>query len=266
MAKYNKLVGKHIVVIGGSGDIGRAIVEAGIESSAHMTLVGSSQASADAAVSVIKADYPNGRVVGLGCDLSKATIEQDLDALLTLAHQLNGEIDHIILAASGNLRRGGMQDVTADAAFTAAQLLFIAPLILGKLGPKFLAGAANGRPGTVKNKSIVLTSGTISTKPKPNFAMASYFAAGINGLTRALALDLSPIRVNCVEPGPVNTSRWDLMFGAKDRDAGLQRMFSRLPVGKAATVDEVAEAYMYILRDSNATGETVRTGGGQHLI
>jgi NAD(P)-dependent dehydrogenase (short-subunit alcohol dehydrogenase family) len=87
-------------------------------------------------------------------------------------------------------------------------------------------------------------------------------------VTRNLALDLSPIRVNAVEPGAVNTGLWDgpHFKSVEEREASLNKMYKHFPVGKAAAVEEVAEAYMYLLRDSNATGEVLKTRGGQHLI
>lgn len=86
-------------------------------------------------------------------------------------------------------------------------------------------------------------------------------------MTRNLALDLAPIRVNAVEPGLVNTEIWDKSFPSiEEREAGLQQMAGHLPTGKPATPDEVAEAYVYFLRDSNTTGEVVQTRGGAHLI
>ncbi|KAI1755856.1 short-chain dehydrogenase [Xylaria castorea] len=268
MAKYNKLAGKHVVVIGGSRGIGRGVVEAAIESGARVTLVGSSQQSADSAVSSVKAEYPDAQLVGLGCDLSQPTIDQDLDALLTRAAELTGEIDHIVYTAADSLTLGKLEDVTPDAALKAAHMRFLAPVMVGKAAQKHLAGAANGALGKAgRDKSLTLTTGSIASKPHPGWSIIAYFAAGLTGLTRNLALDLSPIRVNAVEPGVVSTGLWDSGFeSVEEREAGLQKMFGHLPVGKAGTVEEVAEAYMYLLRDSNATGEIVQTRGGQLLI
>ncbi|KAI0440030.1 short-chain dehydrogenase [Xylaria telfairii] len=267
MAKYNKLAGKHIVVIGGSKGIGRGVVEAAIESNARVTLVGSLQQSADATVSSIKTEYPDAQLVGLGCDLSQASIDQDLDALLTRAAEVTGEIDHIVYTAADNLTLGKLEDITPDAALKAAHMRFLAPIMVGKAAQKHLTGAVNGVPGTGKDKSLILTTGSIASKPNPGWSVIAYFAAGITGLTRNLALDLSPIRVNAVEPGIVNTGLWDSGFkSVEEREATLQKMSGHLPVGKPGTVEEVAEAYMYLLRDSNATGEVVQTRGGQLLI
>ncbi|KAI8627929.1 short-chain dehydrogenase [Xylariaceae sp. FL1651] len=262
MAKYNKLAGKHIVVIGGSKGIGRGVVEAALESGARVTLSGSSQASADAAVSSIRAEYPSAQrqLVGLGCDLSQTTVEQDLDALLRRAAELGGEIDHIVYTAADHLTLGKLQDLTPEVALKAAQMRFLAPVMMGKVAERHLAAAG-------KDKSLILTTGSIASNPVKDWSLIAYFAAGITGLTRNLALDLSPIRVNAVEPGVVNTGLWDSSFkSVEEREAALREQFKHLPVGKPASVEEVAEAYMYLLRDSNATGEVLKTRGGLHLI
>ncbi|KAI1121662.1 short-chain dehydrogenase [Nemania abortiva] len=270
MAKYNKLAGKHIVVIGGTQGIGRGVVEAAIESGARVTLAGSSQRSADAAVSSIKAEYPDARLVGLGCDLSQPSIEQDLDELLTRAAELGGgSIDHLVFTAADHLTLGKLDELTPEIAMKAAHMRFLAPVMVGKVAKKHLAGAELGKPGVAKDKSLILTTGSIASKPSPGWSIIAYFAAGLISLTRNLALDLSPIRVNIVEPGLVNTGLWDAPGKSlEERDAGVQTMAEqmRLPTGKAGTVDEVAEAYTYLMRDSNATGEVVQTRGGQHLI
>ncbi|KAI0542773.1 oxidoreductase [Xylaria digitata] len=261
MAKYNKLAGKHIVVIGGSKGIGRGVVEAALESQARVTLAGSSQQSADAAVSSIKAEYPGAEVHGVGCDLSRATIEQDLDALLARAAALGGEIDHIVYTAADSLTLGKLEDLTPDAALKAAHMRFLVPVMVGKAAQKHLRGTAG------RDKSLILTTGAIASKPSPGWSVIAYFAAGLKGLTRNLALDLSPIRVNAVEPGAVNTPLWDTAYkSVAEREAALHEMCKGLPVGRAAAVEDVAEAYVYLLRDSNATGETVQTRGGHHLV
>lgn len=185
MAKYNKLAGKHIVVIGGTKGIGRGVVEAAIESNARVTLAGSSQHSADAAISSLKAEYPSAQVVGLGCDLSKPSIEQDLDALLTQAAALAGEIDHIVYTAADALAIGKLEDLTPEAALGAAHMRFLAPLMVGKAAKKHLADAANGKPGSGKDKSVVLTTGSIASKPAPGWSMIAYFAAGLKGCKSA---------------------------------------------------------------------------------
>ncbi|KAI0434829.1 NAD(P)-binding protein, partial [Xylaria sp. FL1042] len=138
---------------------------------------------------------------------------------------------------------------------------FLVPVMVGKVAQRHLSmGATEG------DKSLVLTTGAIASKPLPGWSVIAYFGAGLKGLTRNLALDLSPVRVNAVEPGVVNTGLWDSSYqNVEEREVALNKMCASLPVGRAGAVEEVVEAYMYLLRDSNATGEVVQTRGGQHL-
>jgi NAD(P)-dependent dehydrogenase (short-subunit alcohol dehydrogenase family) len=88
--------------------------------------------------------------------------------------------------------------------------------------------------------------------------MAGYLA-GLHGLTRNLALDLKPLRVNLVSPGVVETPLW----GAD----GVPEMFkSGTTLGKVGVPDEVAEAYVYLMKDTNATGSCVSTNSGSLLM
>ncbi|KAI1357797.1 short-chain dehydrogenase [Xylaria arbuscula] len=291
MAKYNKLAGKHIVVIGGTRGIGRGVVEASLESGARVTLAGSSQQSADKAVSSIKSEYSTTTtatttttttttdgtaaypatqdLLGLGCDLSaQDATENALDDLFTRAAEANGEIDHVVYTAADSLSLGDLQTVTPELALKAAHMRFVVPVLVGKVVERHLrkkgavAGTGSG------DKSLILTTGSIASKPAPGGVLLRISRAGLRlVMTRNLALDLSPVRVNAVEPGLVNTGLWDPGYSsAEEREAGLMKMAARLPVGKPGDVEEVVEAYMYLLRDANATGETVQTRGGQHLV
>jgi NAD(P)-dependent dehydrogenase (short-subunit alcohol dehydrogenase family) len=65
--------------------------------------------------------------------------------------------------------------------------------------------------------SITLTSGAIHKRPIPGGALASSLTGAMEGLTRALGVELAPLRVNIVCPGLVKTPMWDGMSPA-DRE------------------------------------------------
>src|SRR4029077_2299797 len=85
--------------------------------------------------------------------------------------------------------------------------------------------------------SITLMSGLYSTRPAAGGAIGAAAVAAVEGMTRALALDLAPIRVNAVAPGLIDTPLWD-SFGAQ-RDAILAST-ARLPVGRVGRPEEGA--------------------------
>jgi NAD(P)-dependent dehydrogenase (short-subunit alcohol dehydrogenase family) len=86
--------------------------------------------------------------------------------------------------------------------------------------------------------------------------------AGTQGLARGLAIDLKPLRVNCVQPGAVHTELFRDV--PPERLAGVLRMFEGETVfGAVGAPGEVAEAYVYCMKDSFVTGATVRSDGGR---
>jgi NAD(P)-dependent dehydrogenase (short-subunit alcohol dehydrogenase family) len=87
----------------------------------------------------------------------------------------------------------------------------------------------------------------------------------MEGLTRALAVELAPIRVNIVSPYVVKTELWAGMVEA-DREALYRRTAEKLPVGHVGKADEIAEAYLYLMRQSYGTGQVLVVDGGALLV
>lgn len=78
-------------------------------------------------------------------------------------------------------------------------------------------------------------------------------------LTQTMAQALAPrIRVNAIGPGPV------LKSTQQDEEA-FQKQSDALPLGKAATPQDVAEAASYLLSASSVTGQMIAVDSGQHL-
>lgn len=92
--------------------------------------------------------------------------------------------------------------------------------------------------------------------------MGAYRAAGIYGLTKALALDLAPVRVNVVSPGPTETEMWG---DEMKRKQICDMMKKRMLLGKVGDAEEVAEAYVYLMKNTNSTASVVGSDGGAFL-
>ncbi|KAI1478218.1 NAD(P)-binding protein [Daldinia eschscholtzii] len=258
MAKFNKLAGKHVLVIGGSSGIGRGVVEGSIESGARVTLSGSSPQSATAALSAIKSSYPGAQVAGVPCDLSKDSIEEDLEALFREAEKFQ-PIDHVVLTAADPLLISDVQDITLEKIRRVARFRMELPLVLGKVAARHLARS--------NECSLTISTGGIADQPSPRWSIMAFVAAGITGLTRNLAVDLKPLRVNSVEPGFVNTGLWTSTGLTREQVAAqVKAVAEKVPTGRAAEVEDVAEAYVYLMKDRNATGEIVKTRSGANLV
>lgn len=84
------------------------------------------------------------------------------------------------------------------------------------------------------------------------------FATGVHGMARGLALDLAPIRVNAVSPGGVATLLWDSM-SEEQREKLQERLGKGTCIGIIGKVEDVTEAYLFLMKGHNVTGNVIST-------
>lgn len=232
---------QRIVILGGTAGIGLAVAEAAAAAGARVVVVSSSPARVEAAAR---------RVGGTGhaVDLRDATAVRRLfDGL--------GALDHLVYTAGEELLLSPL--ATLD--FARARAFFE----LRYWGA--LAAVQAAVPHLAPTGSIVLTSGTAGRRPPPGFVVGAGICAAVEAATLALALELAPIRVNCVTPGFVDTGLW-----ANVPEAPRARMFAdaaaRLPVRRIGTPADIAEHYLAFLRGGYATGQALVVDGGGLLV
>jgi NAD(P)-dependent dehydrogenase (short-subunit alcohol dehydrogenase family) len=112
-----------------------------------------------------------------------------------------------------------------------------------------------------RSRGAIVTVGS-NTSRRAIRGRACYIASkgGIEALTRALAIDLAPdIRINCVAPGYIRTSRWDGIGAAARR-----RRCANVPLGGPATAAQVASAILFLAGAGAAsiTGTRLVVDGG----
>jgi len=92
--------------------------------------------------------------------------------------------------------------------------------------------------------------------------------AAVKQLTAMTALSLAPhgVRVNAVAPGPVDTPMVAAVTGGGE--AGLQRVLSRIPLGRIAQPQEIAAIIAFLASDdaSYLTGQTIFADGGRTAL
>lgn len=252
--KYsNKLAGARVLVIGGSSGIGYCVAEASLEFGASVIISSSQQSRIDSSIDRLLTTYPSakGRVAGYPCDLSSPSVEANIEKLF---ERCGGpKFDHIVLTAGDSLATLKLDDVTLESIQKAAMVRFNSPLLLAKHAPKHL------NPGPAS--SITLTSGSVSRKPNKDWSIVASYAAGSHGMMRNLALDLAPIRVNLICPGAVLTELWDGM--PKERmESFMEQIKGKCTTGELGRPEDVAESYLYVMRDWNVSGSVIDTNGG----
>jgi len=85
-------------------------------------------------------------------------------------------------------------------------------------------------------------------------------------MTRNLALDLKPIRVNLVSPGGLDTEMWDKTMDEQQKANMIKHWEQTLPTGKVGRPEDVAQAYLWLMKDSNVTGRIAASDSGSLLI
>ncbi|KAJ6024069.1 hypothetical protein N7540_004866 [Penicillium herquei] len=252
-SKFQKLVGKHVLVIGGTSGMGYAVAEASLASGAHVTLSSSNQSRIDEKVKNLQQSYPESKVQGFVCDLSRSSLKQDLEELFSKV----GKLDHIVFTATEPPKMLAYDEITLEYWRDAGQMRLFAPFFVAQVGSKYL------NPGP--ESSIVLTTGTSSEKPIAGWPVVASYAASLKGLTRNLALDLKPIRVNIVSPGFVETELWD--HQPEEARKGLFEWIKTVTaLEKIGYPDEIAEAFLWLMKDTNVTGSVAETNSGMKLV
>lgn len=237
------LKGKRVVVLGGSSGIGLATAQAAAAEGASLVIASSRKARVDEALTTLP---PNSE--GHALDLSDETAVKALFTML-------GTFDHLVFTAGENLQLGRLADTDIKAAQGFFELRYWGALMAAKYG------ADKIRPGG----SIVFTSGLAGARPHAGWALGASICSAMEGLTRALAVELAPIRVNIVSPGVVRSPLWANMSEA-DRTALYRQMEKHLLVGHVGETEEIAEAYLYLMRQTYGTGHVLVVDGGGALV
>ncbi|KAK2762205.1 hypothetical protein FQN54_001214 [Arachnomyces sp. PD_36] len=264
--KYtSKLAGKRVLVLGGTSGIGYSVAEAAVEFGAHVIVSSSKPANVASAVESLKASYPpglNGRgpqaPIGHVCDLSDSEkIEENLESLLKVAAG-DSKINHIVVTAGDVPKVSPLSEITAEEVRKLGDVRFVGSIILAKLIPRYMdLDPAN---------SFTLTGGVNTAKPMPGWTLMAGIGGSLRGIIRGLSVDLKPLRVNVVEPGAIQTPLLERNLGdASTREAVLASFATSTTVGTIGQSEDVAEAYLYLMKDRYVTGAIIESNGGRLL-
>lgn len=237
------LNGKKVVILGGSSGLGLATAKAAATEGATVVIVSSNAARIQNAV----AELP-GSGFGMQADLS------DEASVKTLFEEI-GTLDHLVFTAGENLLLNRIADTEVDTARAFFNLRYWGAFMAVKYAaPRINTGG-----------SIVLTGGIVSARPNAGWSVGASICSAMDGFTRAMALELAPVRVNLVSPGVIRTNLWSSMAEA-ERDVFYDQVAAALPVGRVGEAGQVAQAYLYLMKQPFATGQILVTDGGAVLV
>ncbi len=259
-SKYtSKLHGKRILVLGGTSGIGFCVAEASLESGATVIISSSQQSKIDKKIEQLRTSYPNAKISGYPCDLANpSAIEQNIDYLLKCATDDGAnKLDHAVFTAGDSSFVMGLANANVDSIQKAYLVRVTGPILLAKaLVPKYMTSSPES--------SITLTGGVNSHKPGVGWSIMAGGGSAIEGIARGLAVDLKPIRVNCVSPGAVHTELFE-RYGGQRLEEMLKKFRDGTTTGTVGRPEDLAESYLYCMKDQFVTGSVLHSNGG-HLL
>ena len=236
------LLGQTVVVIGGSAGIG---------------LETARRARAEGAKLILAARNPErlehaSRELGT---LSTAAFDAtNFDRLKTFFDQLPTPIDHVLVTGPGPyyapLAELDLEKARRDVEAHLLLPLHVARNAVGKV-----------RPGG----TLLFMGGTGGRRAAKGFALISTLTAAMPAMTKNLALELAPIRVNLIAAGFVDTPLSASLLGDQ-LDARREQLRATLPIRRVVGPADVAALAVHLMTNTALTGATYDIDGGQQLV
>jgi NAD(P)-dependent dehydrogenase (short-subunit alcohol dehydrogenase family) len=228
------LQGKKVVVVGGSSGIGLSTAELAKAQGAEVIIASRN------------AERLNAAAKKLGATAIPADVTSD-ESVASLFRSC-GPVDHVVVTAA-QLRSGPFKTVAMED-------------VRGTMEGKFWGAWRVARSAEIRaGGSLTLVSGYLSIRPRPNSAIVGAANGAIESLARSLALELAPVRVNCVSPGIIDTPIRAAMPEAARLDM-LAKTAASLPVGRVGTGEDIARQILAFMTIGFATGSIVYIDGG----
>jgi NAD(P)-dependent dehydrogenase (short-subunit alcohol dehydrogenase family) len=240
---HGSLQGQRIVLIGGTSGFGFATAKAAAAEGASIIVASSSKAKVDQAVAQLPPDA-EGHVLDI-------TTETSVEAFFSKI----GEFDHMAVTAGESLSLGEFGTINLEQARRFFETRFWGSLTVAKYASKQIRSTG----------SITLTNGVIGLRPQKGWVVAAGICGAVEALTKALAVELAPIRVNLVCAGFVRTELWGNM-PESERTELFEKVGKMLPVGRVGEAADLAETYLYLMRERFSTGATIVVDGGGVLV
>ncbi|KAF7364841.1 NAD(P)-binding protein [Mycena venus] len=261
MAHPNFLLNSRILIIGGSSGLGFAVASGALANGSKVHVTSATAEKLSTKTAQLQSLYPSAHVSGSAVDLSSTeTLATNLQTVLDAAVKETGEsLDHIVYTAGNSLPTTPLAEMTVTTALSPFTVRFLGPLLVAK----HVAANPGKYLNAVAASSITLTSGAMAHRPRRG--VVGIGAAGaVEVLTKSLAVELAPIRVNVIIPGTVHTEFVDKMLVGKP---DMLNVFKAGSLTKElGTPEGAAEAYMFCMRSALATGQGFTIDNGRWLV
>ena len=237
-----ELLGQTVVVIGGSAGIGLETARRARAEGANVILTGRSPERLQSAASEVGA-------------LSTAAFDAtDFERLGRFFNELTTPIDHVLVTGPGPYY-APLAEFDVEKARRDIEAHLLLPIQVARnAARKVRAGG-----------TLTFMGGTGGRRAAAGFALISALTAAKPAMTKNLALELAPIRVNLIAAGFVDTPLSASLLGDQ-LDARREQLRATLPIKRVVGPADVAALAVHIMTNTALTGATYDVDGGQQLV
>ena len=241
--KTSDLRGKKVIVLGGSSGLGLAAAKAAGNEGANIIIVSSNQSRIDSALR----ELPEGSS-GFAVDLSK---EKSIKSFFEQV----GNFDHLVYTAGENITMSMVDDTDIESGKDFFTIRFWGAFAAIKYGKAHIN----------EGGSITLMSGNFGQRPSAGYSLGSTICGAMDAFTRAMAVELAPIRVNNIAAGVIRTNLWNNL-SEEDRNGFYKHLESTLLLKRVGEAEDIAQAFVYLMKQPYTTGQSLVTDGGAVLV
>jgi NAD(P)-dependent dehydrogenase (short-subunit alcohol dehydrogenase family) len=210
----------------------------------------------EAAESVVReATAAGSRAVAVQADVC---LEPDVERLFAVAQRELGAVTGLVNNAGLTAHIGDLADTPVDTIRQVIDVNLLGVILCARQAAQVMSSRRGGAGGAIVN----LSSAAATLGSPHEYVHYAAAKAGVDALTVGLAKELAGdgIRVNAVAPGIVRTG----IHAAAGDAARVDRLASRIPMGRAGEPREIAPAIGWLLSDAACyvTGTVIRVAGG----
>jgi NAD(P)-dependent dehydrogenase (short-subunit alcohol dehydrogenase family) len=239
----SELYCKKVIVLGGSSGLGLATAKAAAHEGAHVTIVSSNQERIHSAMK----ELPEG-TRGYPVDLSQ---EKNIKHFF----EEQGNFDHLVYTAGENITMSMIDQTDIEKSKDFFTIRFWGAFAAIKYGAPFVN----------EGGSITLMSGNFGQRPAKGYSLGATICGAMDAFTRAMAVELAPIRVNNIAAGIIKTNLWNNM-STEDRESFYKYMESTLLLRRVGEAEDIAKAFIYLMKQPFSTGQSLVIDGGGVLV
>jgi len=235
------LTGRRVVVVGGKRAIGLGVAQAAHAMGAAVTV------ASRRTVSTAESEL---------AEFDQIVLDVRDEAGVQAAFEAVGPFDHLVVTAGPPLGSWG--------SFMDADMRGVRSYLEGKFLGTW-ACARHAAPQLRAGGSMTFLTGGLAARVKLGLAAVTPTFAAVESLSRSLALELAPIRVNTIRPGFIDTEFWEGLPVDAINDIR-NKVRTRFPVQRIGTAADVGHAAVFLMTNPYVTGTVLEVAGGELLV